>query len=122
MVGRTQRGRWVREEVVDAVEALGVEEADDARGDTEHREPDELARVGQVVPVHVAKERSEPLDAAPQGVADDRGDERGQQGLDLEVVAVENLGGEDGPGEGRAEDRPDARADAARDREARVAR
>ena len=44
----------------------------------------------------------------------------GQQCFDLEVVAVENLRGEDGPAERRSEDRPDTRANAARDRDAGV--
>ena len=82
----------------------------------------ELSGIGQPVALDVAEERAEALDRAEDDVADDGGDEGGEQRLDLEVVAVHDLGREHRAAERSAEDRADARADPARDGDAGVRR
>ena len=63
----------------------------------------ELRRARELVVPDVAEERTETFERAPDGVADDGGDERGEKRFDLEVVAVQNLRGEDGAAERGAE-------------------
>ena len=102
------------EDLGDAVEALGVEEPDQATEDADEREPPELGGVVEVVGPDVAEEGSEALDRSEDGVADRRGDEARQQRGGVEVVAVEDLRGQDGAAERRAEDGSDARSDSRR--------
>jgi hypothetical protein len=46
------------EEIDQAVEALGVEETDQAGQQADEGEPDQLDRVGEVVARHVAEQRA----------------------------------------------------------------
>ena len=69
-----------------------------------------------------AEDRGEALDRAEDRVGDDRRDERGDQRVRLDVVAVEELGPEDGAAERRPEDRADAGGHADRDRDPRITR
>jgi hypothetical protein len=103
-----------------AVEALGVEQTNQSAEDADDSEPPQLHGAGELVVPDVAEEWTEPLEGPPHRVAHDGRNERGQQGFDLEVVAVQDLGGEYRASEGGPEDRTDARADPARDGDARV--
>ena len=108
-------GQWRSlEQVGQAVEALGVEETDQPGKKADEGEPEQLDRVGEAVARHVPEERCEPLDRAEHHEADHRRDEAGQQRGRVEVVAVEDLRGQDGPTQGGAEDGPDARPDSRR--------
>ena len=63
-----------------------------------------------------------PSTDAEDRVGDDRGDERRDERLRLDVVAIQELGAEDGAAERRPEDRPDAGRHPDRDRDPRIAR
>ena len=109
------------EQAGDPVEALGVEEADDAAQHADQGEPEEPRGITEVVAAVEAEQRREAGGGAEDDVADGRGDEAGQERLDVEVVAVEDLGGQHRAAERRPEDGPDARADPGRHRHPGIA-
>ena len=90
-----------------AVEALGVKQSDQSAEDADDPEPPQLHGARELVVPNVTKERTEPFEGPPYRIAHDGRDERGQEGFDLEVVAVQDLGGQYGASERSAEDRTD---------------
>ena len=111
-----------REAVHESVEVVDVEQADRAAGQTDQRVPAELGRVVEAEAGLDAEDRAEAFDRAEDGVGDDRRDERRDEHLRLDVVAVEELRTEDGSAERRPEDRPDTGRHPDRDRDPRIAR
>ena len=79
------------EEAGDAVEAAGVEETDESAHDPDGGEPHELERC-EVVGAGVAEDGGISLESSEDGVGDARGHDGGEKGLDLDVVAVDDLG------------------------------
>jgi len=119
--GRIQIARReATEQVAEAVEAAGVEEADEAATDSDEGEPGQLEGMAQSRGVHVAEDRCVTLEGAEHRVGDDQGDDGRDQRPDLDVVAVDDLGGEYRPPERRLEDGADPRPDAHRDRDAAI--
>ncbi len=122
IAGLSQRGGAQRVEPgAEAVEVADVEEADEAAGEPDQRVPGELCGVAEGERGLGPEDGGEPLDGTEDRVGDDRGDERRDERVRLDIVAVEELGPEDGAAERRAEDRPDTGGHAHRDRDPRIA-
>ncbi len=97
-----------------AVERAGVEEADPTGQQADDGEPQELDRLVEVVAAGDCEQRLVAEDRAEDREGDDRREQARQQRLELEVVPVDDVRGEDRPAERCGEDRPDPRADADR--------
>ena len=68
-----------------------------------------MGGIGEVVGAIEAEQRLEPDHRREDDVTDDRGDEAGQQGLDVEIIAIEDLSGKNGTPEWSAKNGADPR-------------
>ena len=105
----------------DGAEAPGVEATRQSAGDTDCGDVEELdGIVDEPIAAERPEDRAIPLEGAEERKRDDRGDDRRNQRLDLGVLAVGDLGAEDGAAERGTEDRSDPGADRRGDRDAGV--
>ena len=95
------------EAIHEPVEVVDVQQPDGAARQADQRVPRELSRVVEAELCLCPKDGAEALDRPEDRVGDDRCDERWDQDLRLDVVAVEQLRAEDGPAQWRPEDRTD---------------
>ena len=112
--------RGSHRQMSDAVEALRVEEADQAGEEADKREVAELDRMIEVVATEESEDGRESFDRAEDGEPDDRCDDRWDQGIHLEVAPIQDLRSEDRAPQRRAEDRADTGPDADGNRDPRV--
>jgi hypothetical protein len=103
------------------VEGAGVQVADGEGGQPDDHEPQQRPCLLEAVfGVDVTEQRIETEERAEHRVGRAGGDESGQQAAIVEIVAVGDRRGQHGPAERCGEDRPDAGADAQRDRDPAV--
>ena len=106
--------------VSDPIEAARIEQSDESAQEAEHHVVQQLRRGGKGEAA-VRDEDRIPAGPSPEhAVADDRGDERGNNCLDFQVVFVEDFGCQHRPAQGGAEDGADACANPGRDGDAPV--
>ena len=79
----------------DAVEALGVEQSDKTTENADQGEPDQMGGIGEVVARLKPNRGVKPDRSTEDDVSDDGGHEARKERLGVEVVAVEDLGGQD---------------------------
>ncbi len=77
--GPSRQGR-AGKEADHAVEALGVEQPDEAAEDADQGKPAQLRGIGEAVAADIAEQRREAFHRPEHHRADRRGDEAGQQG------------------------------------------
>ncbi len=121
---RRFRPAWWRpgaEPVSEAIEVADVEQPDEPAGDADQGVPGKLCRVAEGERGLDPEDRGEAFHGAEDRIGDDRGDERRDERVRLDVVAVQELGTEHGATERCPEDRPDAGRHAHGDRDPRVA-
>ena len=95
------------EAVAEGVEDLHVEAADEGAEETEEQVEEEFAHVGEVE-LGDGEDVREAEQSHVDRVGDDGADDAGDEGVALEVLAIEDFDAGDGAAEGGAEDRPQA--------------
>ena len=100
-----------------AVEHPRVEISDGRRDDADDQKPADLGWVEGVGGLDETEHRGKPQDRTVDAVGGRRGDEARDKGAVVEILAVDDRGGQHCSAEGCAEDRTDARADTQRYRQ-----